>query len=156
MFQVLFVCSGNTCRSPMAQVLLQEKLRLRGLESLVSASSAGVAAWPGQPASPEAIAIMNRQGISLAAHRSRSVDAGQLAAAALVLTMTRSHRESLLRLFPDLGANIFTLGDFSGNGLDVADPFGCRLEEYLACAGQLSQMLDAALDKILRQAGKTG
>lgn len=156
MFQVLFVCSGNTCRSPMAQALLQEKLRLLGLDKFVTAGSAGVAAWPGQPASPEAIAVMNREGISLADHRSGQIDVAQLSVAALVLAMTRSHRESLLRLFPDLGEKIFTLGDFSGNGLDIADPYGCHLEDYQSCANQISQMLDSVLDKILRQAGKTG
>ncbi len=119
---------------------------------MVRAGSAGVAACPGQPASPEAMAVMNRQGLSsLADHRSRQVAAGQLAAADLVLTMTRSHQENLLRLFPVVKEKLFTLGEFSGTGADIADPFGGSLEDYQACANQIDPMLELVLDKLKEQ-----
>jgi protein-tyrosine-phosphatase len=97
--------------------------------------------------------VMKRRGLSLASHRSRQITAELLAAADLVLTMTVSHKENLLRLFPAGRDKIFALGEFSGSGLDVADPYGQGLREYQSCAGQIETMLEPVLDKIGKQKG---
>ena len=156
MIRTLFVCTGNTCRSPMAAALLQNKINSASAGTAYSVASAGLAAWPGQPASPEAVLVMGQRGLSLADHRAQQVDFDQIAASRIVLTMTRAHKEALLRLFPAAEDKIFTLAEYTGGRIDVADPIGGTLQEYHTCADQLTKLIERAWDKINQLAGKTG
>ena len=156
MIRTLFVCTGNTCRSPMAAGLLQNKINSASAGTAYSVASAGLAAWPGQPASPEAVLVMGQRGLSLADHRAQQVDFDQIAASRIVLTMTRAHKEALLRLFPAAEDKIFTLAEYTGGRIDVADPIGGTLQEYHTCADQLTKLIERAWDKIFQLAGKTG
>ena len=156
MIRTLFVCTGNTCRSPMAAALLQNKINSASAGTAYSVASAGLAAWPGQPASPEAVLVMGQRGLSLADHRAQQVDFDQIAASRIVLTMTRAHKEALLRLFPAAEDKIFTLAEYTGGRIDVADPIGGTLQEYHTCADQLTKLIERAWDKIYQLAGKTG
>ena len=156
MIRTLFVCTGNTCRSPMAAALLQNKINSASAGTAYSVASAGLAAWPGQPASPEAVLVMGQRGLSLADHRAQQVDFDQIAASRIVLTMTRAHKEALLRLFPAAEDKIFTLAEYTGGQVDVADPIGGTLQEYHTCADQLTKLIERAWDKIYQLAGKTG
>ena len=156
MVRILLVCTGNTCRSPMAAALLQDRLKAWGVADAVEVSSAGIAAWTGQAASAAAIEVMARQGLALAAHRARQIDSGQVYANDLVLAMTRSHKESLLCIAPGARNKIFTLAEYAGLDADVADPFGGAVQVYQACADQLAELLDASRNNILDLAGKNG
>ncbi|MEW8976950.1 MAG: low molecular weight protein arginine phosphatase [Symbiobacterium sp.] len=150
--RVLLVCSGNTCRSPMAAALLAEFWRKADPGWALTVESAGTGAFPGLPASPHAVTVMQERGIDLSGHRSRPVQS--LDGYDLVLTMTRGHRDALRNRFPDAAGRIFSLGEYAGTGEDVPDPFGGSLEAYQKTAAALERLLPAVVDRI-RAEGST-
>ncbi len=135
---ILFVCTGNTCRSPMAEVMMIELLKKQGKKD-VDVSSAGISVYTSTGASYNAILTMAKRDIDLSSHTSRQINAGMIEAADVVYTMTRSHRETLCRLYPKYSDKILTL-----NSTDVSDPFGGDLEEYQACADEIYAGLEKA------------
>jgi protein-tyrosine phosphatase len=149
---VLFVCTGNTCRSPMAAALFN---RLNTLADW-SAESAGLAALPGEPASLMVqTVLLDGHGIDLSAHRARLAEADLVAGASHVLTMTENQRNSLRRIFPEHAAKIQSLGEMAGEpGTAVADPFGGSLEDYEETAAQLRRLIGKLLEKLAASSGE--
>jgi protein-tyrosine phosphatase len=135
---VLFVCTGNTCRSPLAEGLakrlLAERLNCtpddlpaRGVWVL----SAGVAAYGGGPAAPETLDVALEHGVDLREHRSRPVNPQLLAAADDVVAMTRSHAHAIAMRYPGVGPAVRLL---CGDDADLDDPIGASLDVYRQCA----------------------
>ena len=121
---VLLVCTGNTCRSPMAEAILRNLLSERfatqfsdGQPPPAVAVSAGLSAFPGGPASPEAVSVMKERGLSLVHHQSRAVSDRLISHADLVLTMTRSHRNAIVQRWPELASKTHLLSDNNGDVL---------------------------------------
>jgi protein-tyrosine-phosphatase len=147
-----FVCTGNTCRSPMAEGLARRALTARlGVAEIArfgfDVSSAGVFAAPGTPASDLAVQVLAQHGIDLSQHTSTPVSnpsqLRRILEADRVYCMTASHREALLGLLPPGKSEHVTLLDPDGG--DVPDPFGGPLEQYAATAEALGRMIDARL-----------
>lgn len=151
MKSVLFVCTGNTCRSPMAEALLRQLWKQAGGGEELEVLSAGTSSVPGLDASQHAVTALRSKGLDLTGHRSRSVDAQLLAGVDLVLTMTERHREHLLALAPGTAGKVFTLGEYAGDRRDVSDPFGGSLAEYEATVKDLEHLLQAAVDRIRKE-----
>ena len=136
--KVLVVCTGNTCRSPMAAGWLNHKLKGKGW----MAESAGVAAWGGSPASAEAIEAMQEIGIDISAHRSRALTRHLADEATLVLAMTDGHRREIARRFPAAENKTFLVHGFGpGGARDVADPMGLSVDAYRHTRDELVQAL---------------
>lgn len=144
--QVLFVCSGNTCRSPMAAALLRHLLKEHCLDLAVT--SAGVAALEQAAASEHAQEVMRRRGLDLSSHRARAVTAEMVRSATLILTMTAEHKACLLHLYPQAREKVFTLKEFAGEEGEVEDPVGGGLEEYERCAAELEKLLRKITPKL--------
>ena len=131
--RVLFICTGNTCRSPLAVGAL---LRDLGSErERVEVTSAGVAAWEGQPATEASVEVAAADGIDLRSHRSRRVSPQIVRAADLILVMERAHLASVLALGAD-PERTHVLSEWPEPGdpaLPVSDPFGASREAYEEC-----------------------
>ena len=137
---VLFVCTGNTCRSPLAEHLFLQLSREAGLS--VTASSAGTQATYGMPLSRGAAAVFAARGIAPVVHRARRVDKSLLDAADAVYVMERAHRDEILIRFPDAKTKLFVLREAAGlKPLDVEDPVGADIAEYQACAASIEEAL---------------
>ena len=143
--KIMFVCTGNTCRSPMAAVMATQLFAEAGLVAEVF--SAGLYAINGQPASHNAISVMKESGLCLLSHRAAPVSGSILSEIMLVLTMTWSHREALQLRYPSAQNKIFTLAEFVGDSMNIADPYGGDLEEYRACAAQIKTVLIQVVEK---------
>ncbi|MEM9702130.1 MAG: low molecular weight protein arginine phosphatase [Planctomycetota bacterium] len=145
---VLFVCTGNTCRSPLAEALLRKRLHDAGGET-VHAVSAGLSAGYGQPASPESFDLARRAGAELSDHRSQPLTEELLEDARKVYCMTQWHRAAILQRRPDLRDRVALL---SADGGDIPDPIGGGMAEYEACR----DAIDRGLDHVMAELGFDG
>ncbi len=149
-FVILLVCTGNTCRSPMAEAMLKDKFAHRFPNDISGASpvyvaSGGISAYPGGPASIEAQNVMAARGLSLSQHQSRAITKHALQIADLILVMTRGHRDALLDNMPEIKSKVHLL---SGSSADVSDPFGGPESHYATCAEQIDGFLDDWIQKL--------
>lgn len=140
---IYFICTGNTCRSPMAEAILKHK-NLDG----VQVKSAGIYALEGGGISENARAVLEQNGIR-ENHMSASVKPEDLKWADLVLTMTSAHKNMVLQAFPNVHNKIFTLKEYvAPYSKDVSDPFGGDIATYNQTYMELNQLIDALLLKI--------
>lgn len=142
---VLFVCTGNTCRSPMAEGML--KAMAADAKKDVVTLSAGLFTAPGGRVSPQAIQAV-KDVADISAHMSRPLNKTLMDAADLIVGLAMDHKKVLLRQYPEMSDKIVTLGEWAGTNEDVADPFGGTQEEYDACAAQIKALLQKALEKL--------
>lgn len=149
MKRLVFICTGNTCRSPMAQGLFIKHLEERNpeLKGKVEVVTAGLSTISGESASPEAMAVMKEVGVDLSAHKTQTVTEEILSEADWILTMTRSHRDYLLRTY---GKNekLYSLYEFLGQDKDVQDPYGWGEETYRVCRDEIKQLVELLLTKL--------
>ena len=137
---VLFVCTGNTCRSPLAEQFFKRICREAGVDAAVS--SAGTQAAAGMPLSRGADAVFLKRGLGSVLHRARRADAAMLRDADVVYVMERMHRDFLASRFPESAAKLAVLREAAGlSPADVEDPVGADALEYEACAASIEEAL---------------
>ena len=149
---IMFVCTGNTCRSPMAEALFQKMLAEHlhcGEDELIDRGyivvSAGLAAYPGTPASREAADLLRDSGMDLSGHHSQPVSEDRLFRCDTIYTMTRVHKDAILQAYPQLADRVQML---SPEGRDVSDPIGGGPEQYAKCRDEIAESLRRRIDEM--------
>ncbi len=144
---ILFVCSGNICRSPMAEYLLRSWL---GPSSEWEIRSAGVMAVEGLPASREAVEVLREKGIDLSHHASEALDWKRASQADIIICMTRAHVAMVRHMFPNLApSKVVLFSSFSAEDSedDIEDPIGQSVDVYRATRDRMDRIIP---DMILR------
>lgn len=147
---VLFVCTANICRSPMAEILFRTRLQ-QSMENWRDwvIGSGGTWAEDGHSASDFAVKTMAARGLDLSGHASRSVSKEMMDEYNLILTMENEHRDALTGEYPYFEKRIFMLSEMTGIRADVRDPYGGDMEEYQYAADILDGLIRDGFSRIV-------
>ena len=149
---ILFVCTANICRSPMAEGLLKGLISRRADAKEWVIASAGLMAIPGQSASENAIEALHARRLDIQSHHARLVTQDLIENYDLILTMEKWQKERLITRFPQVSERILMLSEIVGSMEDIEDPYGSELADYETTAGEIHKLLLAGMKQIIKLA----
>lgn len=150
--KIMFICTGNICRSAMAEGMMKKLIEDNKIEN-VEVCSCGIYAETGDYATYNAIEAARVYGADISRHRATNIRDSKIEEMDLILCATTSHKQSVLFLYPDLQGKVYTMKEFAGldiNGqdMDIKDPWGYDLNVYYNCAQEIEESLEKIVEKI--------
>lgn len=148
--KVMFVCTGNICRSAMAEGMMKKLVADKKIDA--DTYSCGVYAETGDYATYHAVESVKEYGVDISGHRATNIRESKIEEMDCVLCATVSHKQSVLFLYPELKGKVYTMKEYAGmdeNGenLDIKDPWGYDENVYYRCAGEIEVCLERIVDK---------
>jgi protein-tyrosine-phosphatase len=149
---ILFVCSANICRSPMAEAILKRLVSQRSDTDLWHIESAGTWAIRGYPAAEFSQYVMKSMGLDISSHQSKPVSLELIKRFDLILTMENNHKEGMIAEFKQYSNRIFMLSEMIGLKMDIPDPIRGQIADYEETARLLERIITEGLDQIYQNA----
>ncbi len=141
--KLIFVCTGNTCRSPMAEVIFRNLDK----ESNVKVVSRGVVVLFGEPINQKAEVVLKKHDLENSNHISRGLKEADIDESTLILTMTNAQKRKIMDTYPNV-KNVYTIKEYAGENGDVIDPYGGSLVDYEECYIELARLVKKTVYKI--------
>jgi protein-tyrosine phosphatase len=141
--KLIFVCTGNTCRSPMAEAIYKNLDK----ESDINVISRGLVVLFGEPINPKAEVVLRKHDLEINNHISKGLKESEIDENTLILTMTEAHKKRIMESFPD-AKNVYTIKEYAGESGDVLDPYGGSLVEYEECYIELARLVKKTVYKL--------
>jgi protein-tyrosine-phosphatase len=148
MRSVLFVCSANVCRSPMAKSIFRQQLDRKAKRIKWKVESAGTWGLDGCEMAEGVKKVLQEMGIETPVHAARTVEREMLKSFNLILTMEKGHKEALRVEFPEVGERVYLLSEMVGESSDIRDPMGKGQEEFRAAAQKIASILERGYERI--------
>lgn len=149
MQRIMFVCTGNICRSAMADKLLTKRVIEENLN--VEVYSCGTFADNGDYPTIEAIDTMQEYDVDLKFHRATNIRNSNIEEMDLILCATTNHKNMVLEMYPSVEGKVYTMKEYVGeneNGVDISDPWGYDLVVYRKCASEINRIVEKIIDKM--------
>lgn len=146
---ILFVCTANQCRSPMAEAIFKKYISKMDPEETWVIESAGTWTLPGYPATPYGVKAMLEMGLDTSKHKSQPITAALLERFLLILTMEHGHKEAIQVEFPKIANRVFLLSEMAGENIPVLDPIGGTYQQYINTSNEIDSWIVKGLPKIL-------
>lgn len=150
---ILFICTGNSCRSVMAEGLMRKRLYELGKDS-IEVKSAGVRALNGLPPTDETVTVMKEDGVDVADYRTKNVTHDMIKKADLILTMEPAHKDEIIRLVPAAASKTYLLKEYESSskinpkGFSIRDPIGKPVEEYKLTKNEIKDEIERFVKKL--------
>ncbi len=147
--KIMFICTGNICRSAMAHAMLLKKAKEQNKN--IEVYSCGIWAQTGDVPTYEGREVMKDYGIDISSHRATNIINADIENMDVILCATYNHKRNVISMYPELKEKIFTIKEYAGypeNDLDISDPWGYGLDVYKKCAKEIEKCIEKILEKV--------
>ena len=147
--KIMFICTGNICRSAMAHKIAEKKVKEQNKN--IQVYSCGIWAQDGDIPTYEGRTVMQDYGIDLSTHRATNIKNSNIKDMDVILCATINHKLNVIAMYPELKNKVFTMKEYAGypnNDLDIKDPWGYGLDVYKKCAKEIENCIEKILEKV--------